>query len=112
MSTAHLFGGNSFPRQFIVFYFQPGEICMKRFIRSKLVQLLIATIMIVAGSLSLLPGQQVVYAFSAGDWPTFLVGPARTSFNKDETIINPTTAHNLKVHWTRTVTTRISAEPV
>src|SRR5437762_9996177 len=68
--------------------------------------------MIVVSLLVLFPGQQVAYALSSGEWPTFLVGPARTSFNKDETIINPTTAPHLKVHWTHTVTTRISAEPV
>src|SRR5438876_2786236 len=90
---------------------------MKGCIKSKHVQLLMALIMIAVGSLVLLPGQRVAYAQSSsllapGDWPTYLVGPGRSGFNKDETIINPSTASNLKVHWSRLVTTRISVEPV
>lgn len=47
-----------------------------------------------------------------GDWPTFLENNARTGFNSQETIINRSTAPNLKLHWTHTATTSISSEPI
>src|SRR5713101_4665851 len=69
-----------------------------------------------AGILSLLlvaiPIAKPVAGATSGDWPTFLGNNARTGFNGAETIINPSTAHNLKLHWTQTVKARISAEPV
>lgn len=37
---------------------------------------------------------------ASGDWTTYLNNNARTGFNAAETIINPTTAPNLKLHWT------------
>src|SRR5437588_2177136 len=90
---------------------------MKGCTRSKHVQLLMALVMIIVGSFALLPRQHVAYAQSSsllapGDWPTYLVGPGRSGFNKDETIINPSTASSLKVHWSRLVTSQISVEPV
>src|SRR5579863_212748 len=49
---------------------------------------------------------------STGDWSTFLENNGRTGFNSAETIINTTTAHYLKLHWMRTITARITSEPV
>lgn len=37
---------------------------------------------------------------ATGDWTTYLNGNARTGFNAAETTITPTTAPNLKLHWT------------
>ena len=75
---------------------------MKRLMGSKGVLALLLVI-ITAGSFIVFPVQHVAFAASLvpGDWPTYLVGPGRSGFNKDETIINPTTVSNLKVHWTR-----------
>jgi outer membrane protein assembly factor BamB len=86
---------------------------MKSLMGSKGV-LALLLIIITAGSFIVFPVQHVAFAASLvpGDWPTYLVGPGRSGFNKDETIINPTTVSNLKVHWTRTVSTAISVEPV
>jgi polyvinyl alcohol dehydrogenase (cytochrome) len=86
---------------------------MKSLMGSKGVLALLLVI-ITAGSFIVFPVQHVASAASLvpGDWPTYLVGPGRSGFNKDETIINPTTVSNLKVHWTRTVSTAISVEPV
>ncbi len=47
-----------------------------------------------------------------GAWPTFLENNGRTGYNSAETIINQSTAPHLKLHWTRTVTTSISSEPI
>lgn len=90
---------------------------MKDHTRSKRVQVLMALVIITVSSLALLSRHQATYARSPsllapGDWPTYLVGPGRSGFNKDETMINPTTASSLKLHWSRLVTAHISVEPV
>src|SRR5258708_22806514 len=43
--------------------------------------------------------RQAAHAAST-DWTTFLGSNARTGYYIAETIINPTTAPNLKLHWT------------
>src|SRR5258707_3990406 len=43
--------------------------------------------------------RQAAHAAST-DWTTFLGSNARTGYDSAETIINPTTAPNLKLHWT------------
>jgi hypothetical protein len=45
-------------------------------------------------------GIPIVHAASSGDWPTYLRNNGHSGFNAAETIINPTTAPNLKLHWT------------
>ena len=84
---------------------------MKRFLRSPLVLTLIALILIGVGPFIVLARQQAAQAAS-GDWPTFLFNNTRPGFNGAETIINPQTAPNLKVHWKRANYHLISAEPV
>src|SRR5256885_15567578 len=84
---------------------------MKPFLRSRFVVALITLVVITAGSVALFPPQQSAHA-AAGDWPTFLAGDTRSGFNGAETIINPTTASQLKLHWTHSTTLQISAEPV
>jgi len=54
-----------------------------------------------------------VYA-NTGDWPTLMEGIARSGYNASETIINPTTASNLKLHWSYTLGfgKDVSSQPV
>lgn len=49
---------------------------------------------------------------AAGDWPTYLMDNGRSGYNSAETIINATTAPNLKLHWTHTSAGAISTQPV
>jgi polyvinyl alcohol dehydrogenase (cytochrome) len=49
---------------------------------------------------------------ATGDWPTFLGGNARTGFNAAESVINPTTAPNLKLKWTAQTKGHVSSEPL
>jgi len=49
---------------------------------------------------------------ATGDWPTYLMGNDRSGYNGFETIINTTTAPNLKLHWTHTTGGAISTQPV
>ncbi len=48
-------------------------------------------------------------------WPTYLANNAHTSFNGAETVINPTTAPNLKLLWVhafKNYTNRITTQPI
>jgi outer membrane protein assembly factor BamB len=56
--------------------------------------------LILTGVLVKLPWQQVVYATARGDWPTYLDNSGRQGFNVAETVINPSSASHLKLHWT------------
>src|SRR5205807_3832432 len=49
---------------------------------------------------------------AASDWPTYLMNNARSGYNSSETIINPTSAPNLKLHWIHTTAGAISTQPV
>lgn len=49
---------------------------------------------------------------ASGDWPTYQANNGRSGFNSAETIINPTTAPHLKLHWTATAAGAISTQPV
>ena len=49
---------------------------------------------------------------TTGDWSTYLGDLSRDGFNGAETIINRTTAPNLKMHWTRQAAGHIASEPV
>src|SRR6266516_2460289 len=57
-------------------------------------------------------GIPIVHAASSGDWPTYLRNNGRSGFNAAETIINPTTAPNLKLHWMYAAGGAISTQPV
>src|SRR6266516_78744 len=43
---------------------------------------------------------QAAQADTSSDWPTYMANNQRSGFNGAETIINATSAPNLKVHWT------------
>lgn len=45
-------------------------------------------------------------------WPMYLGNDARTGYNGTETIINPTTAPNLKLHWTHQAGSVMTSQPV
>ena len=51
-------------------------------------------------------------AGAGGDWPMYMRTSGRISFNKAETIINRTSAPNLKVHWTIPSGGAIFSQPV
>ncbi len=71
---------------------------------------------IMAGIITALLQLQSVHA-AAGDWPTYLGNQTHSGFNKYETTINPSSAPNLKLHWTSQAggyiyANNISAQPV
>lgn len=49
---------------------------------------------------------------AAGDWTTYGFSNARDGYNGNETIINPTTAPNLKLKWTHPAAGAISSQPI
>ena len=49
---------------------------------------------------------------TAGGWPTYMANNRRSGFNGTETLINSTTAANLKVHWTFKGGGMIFSQPV
>src|SRR5258708_3004780 len=52
-------------------------------------------------------------AFAAsGDWATYLSSDARSGFNASETVINPTSAPNLKLKWTHHAGGAITIQPI
>ncbi|HAT46732.1 MAG TPA: hypothetical protein DDW33_02205 [Ktedonobacter sp.] len=71
---------------------------------------------ILAGILMLLIGilgsSSLPVQAASGDWPTFQFDNTRSGFNAAETIINPSTASHLKLHWVHTSAGAISAQPV
>src|SRR5262249_8024587 len=58
------------------------------------------------------PGLANPQATSSSDWPMFLGNNARTGYNSAETIINATTASQLKPLWKHTVTKPINSQVV
>src|SRR3989440_1701269 len=58
------------------------------------------------------PRHQAVHADPSGAWPTYMANNQRSGFNGSETIINATSAPNLKVHWTATGEGKIFSQPV
>src|SRR5437588_6585549 len=59
----------------------------------------LALALIVAGLIVALSRHQTTYAVSPSDWSGYMFDTGRSGFNGAETIINPTTAPNLKMHW-------------
>lgn len=58
-----------------------------------------------------IPTRPAVRATS-GDWVTYLGDNGRSGYNPAETIINPTTAPNLKKHWMHKASGKISSQPI
>ena len=55
--------------------------------------------LIFTGVIFLLPRRQEVSASASGYTPTYLGDNARSNYNGQETVINPASAPNLKLHW-------------
>ena len=71
--------------------------------------------LIVSGVCIMLPRLQAVQAARTGvggDWPMYMHDVGRSGYNKAETIINRTSAPNLKVHWTYPGGGMIFSQPV
>jgi polyvinyl alcohol dehydrogenase (cytochrome) len=49
---------------------------------------------------------------ASGDWTTYMADNGRSGYNPTETVINPSTAPQLKVKWTHTNAGAISTQPV
>ena len=49
---------------------------------------------------------------ATGDWPTYLADPAHDGYNSAETVINQSTAPNLKLKWTHSARGGISTQAV
>ncbi|MHB8600544.1 MAG: outer membrane protein assembly factor BamB family protein [Ktedonobacteraceae bacterium] len=49
---------------------------------------------------------------ATGDWPTYVSDGAHDGYNSAETVINPSTAPNLKLKWTHSAGGGISTQPV
>lgn len=48
----------------------------------------------------------------SGDWPTYMANNGRSGFNGAETIINPKSAPNLKLHWKIRAAGRVTTQPI
>ena len=82
--------------------FRPEAITQTLFKKWKSISLAVLGLaLIIAGVFNVLPRLQAVQAArtgAAGDWPMYMHDVGRSGYNKAETIINRTSAPNLKVH--------------
>ena len=69
-----------------------------------------ATIAVVI-SIALIPSVLTIHAAS-GDWPTYMADNGRSSFNPNETTINPSKAPNLNLKWIHTAGGDVTVQPV
>src|SRR2546421_182796 len=79
--------------------------------RGRFVLVALMLVFVLAGTMSMLLRHQVARA-QVGDWPTFLGNDSHTNFNSAETIINPSTAPNLKLRWSHKISSHISTQPI
>jgi hypothetical protein len=63
------------------------------------------------GAFMELPRQHAA-ATTSGDWTMYLYNYGRSDFNSAETIINPSSAPHLKVHWSYKAGKSITTQPV
>src|SRR5258708_3802535 len=56
--------------------------------------------------------RQYAAATTSGDWTMYLYGYGRSDFNSAETIINPSSAPHLKLHWSSKAGKSITTQPV
>jgi hypothetical protein len=78
---------------------------------SRFAVLAMLLIFLLTGALILLPRLHAAHAQS-DDWPTYQDDYGRSGFNSAETIFNPSSASNLKVHWSYKVAGAITTQPV
>jgi polyvinyl alcohol dehydrogenase (cytochrome) len=55
---------------------------------------------------------EVTSPAARGNWPSYMLGNARTGFNQAETTITPLTAPQLKLHWIDPGDSRVFSQPV
>ena len=73
----------------------------------------LAFALLILGVFNIVPRQQASHAAaSSGDWLTYMNSNGRQGFNGVETVINATSAPNLKQHWMDKVGGNIFAQPV
>lgn len=77
-----------------------------------LVPLILTLVVIAAGVFIGLPHRQQAYAAAGGIWPTYMDDKGRSGYNAAETMINPTSAPNLKLHWSYQTSGYITTQPV
>lgn len=85
---------------------QRGKRFRKFFIPASVVILLA----IVAIGMVIYPG--LAARAQSSDWPELFGSNARTGFNAGETIINPGSAPNLKLHWSQKAGGSVSTQPI
>ncbi len=85
-----------------------GDISGHRALRQWTLRIAIGCIALFAILLS----PAIAYAGSGPDWPTFQNDNGRSGDNTAETVISPSTAPNLKLHWTHTAAGSIFTQPV
>ncbi len=67
---------------------------------------------LLVGSLIAFSYYRASYASSPGDWSTYMFNTARSGYNQGETIINSTSAPNLKLEWKAPSGGAIYSQPV
>lgn len=78
----------------------PGSILQSFFKNWRGIAFSILVLTLIAASLIVaLARHQTTHAASSGDWPGYMFDNGHSGFNGMETIINPASASQLKVHW-------------
>jgi|SRR5579863_1326215 len=72
---------------------------MKRFYKLQFILTVTALVMVATAIAQALPQAASAQGTSPGDWPTYLHDNGRSGFNSAETVINSTSAPNLKLKW-------------
>jgi polyvinyl alcohol dehydrogenase (cytochrome) len=72
----------------------------------------VGLVVILAGVFITFPLQHSADAGGIGDWSTYMFNVGRSGYNKAETVINRTSAPNLKVHWTAKAGGTVFSQPV
>jgi outer membrane protein assembly factor BamB len=55
---------------------------------------------------------KAIHKVASNDWSSYLMGGDHAGINKNESLINPVTAPQLKLHWTALAQDRIFSQPV
>ncbi len=77
---------------------------MKKIFKLKPILIIATLVMIVTAFVPTQSQRASAQGTSPGDWTTYLHDNARSGYNSAETIINPTSAPNLKLKWSYTST--------
>ena len=72
----------------------------------------VGLVVILASVFITFPLQHSADAGGIGDWSTYMFNVGRSGYNKAETVINRTSAPNLRVHWTAKAGGMVFSQPV